>query len=365
MLATKSIGFRYDSSDELSSLMEDFRLMCNDAIRIALDYEKENGGERVRNRFKLIKLAYLRLKEYGLHSHYILSACEVAYSAYRNKSRKSRPYIKRGFVKLTNQSYLLNHLILRIPTRPRHFIFLTLRATNYQLSLLENPLIKRGSVTVTLGTASISVRKEIAEVETRGKIGIDLNEKNITWSDSEGRTERADTSEVAELKERYREIRSKIARRVHNDMRLRRRLLSKYGKRERDTTIQQIHRTTKRIVEHAKTGKMAIVMEKLKGIRKLYHKGNGQGPSYRGRLNTWTFREIQRQVEYKANWDGIPVTYVNPRGTSSRCPGCGSSLTRLLGRKLLCPHCNKTEDRDAIASRNIMACVVPQARPSR
>jgi len=51
--------------------------MRNDAIRIALK-------EKPRSRFKLIETAYLRLKEYGLHTHYILSACEVAYSVYRN-----------------------------------------------------------------------------------------------------------------------------------------------------------------------------------------------------------------------------------------------------------------------------------------
>src|SRR2546425_12201141 len=68
-----------------------------------------------------------RLKEYGLHTHYILSACEVAYSVYRNKGRKSDPYIERAFLKLDNQSYSLNHLLLRIPTTPRHFVYLTLQ----------------------------------------------------------------------------------------------------------------------------------------------------------------------------------------------------------------------------------------------
>lgn len=63
----------------------------------------------VRSKFKLIELAYSRLKEYRLHTHYILSACEVAYSAYRNKNRRSRPYFKRAFVKLTSQCYVLNH----------------------------------------------------------------------------------------------------------------------------------------------------------------------------------------------------------------------------------------------------------------
>jgi len=80
----KAVQFRYVASDELTSLFEDFRLMCNDAVRIALK-------EKPRSRFTLIEMAYPRLKEYGLHTHYILSACEVAYSVYRNKDRKSPP----------------------------------------------------------------------------------------------------------------------------------------------------------------------------------------------------------------------------------------------------------------------------------
>ena len=134
-------------------------------------------------------------------------------------------------------------------------------------------------------------------------------------------------------------------------------LLAKYGERERDRTSQALHRVTRRIVEHAKENGYAIVMERLKGIRKLYRRGNGQGASFRGRMNSWAFRELQRQVDYKARWDGSPVHYVDPRGTSRRCPSCGCSpLVRLEGRRLLCPSCNLCEDRDVIAAKNVMAC---------
>jgi transposase len=81
-------------------------------------------------------------------------------------------------------------------------------------------------------------------------------------------------------------------------------------------------------------------------------------------MNSWIFREDQRQIDYKARWEGIPTHYVNPRGTSRKCPDCGSSLVELEGRRLWCPECKKSEDRDVVASKNLVACVVPQARPS-
>jgi hypothetical protein len=138
----KSIQFSYVASADLRFLFEDFRLMCNDAIRIAIE-------QRPKSRFTLIKQAYQRLKEYGLHTHYILSACEVAFAAYRNKDRKADPYFKRAFLKITSQSYQVNHLILRIPTRPREYIYLTLKASDYHLSLIDDPALKRGSITIT------------------------------------------------------------------------------------------------------------------------------------------------------------------------------------------------------------------------
>jgi hypothetical protein len=83
----------------------------------------------------------------------------------------------------------------------------------------------------------------------------------VTWSDSSGLVGREDTSAVAELKERYKAIRGKIAERTYKDRRIMRALLAKYGKRERDRTLHALHRITKRIVEHAKKNGYAILLE--------------------------------------------------------------------------------------------------------
>lgn len=355
---TRSISFTYAASAELSSLFEDFRLMCNDAIRVAMELHPTS-------RFKLIELAYPRLKEYGLHTHYILSACEVAFSVYRNKNRTRAPHIRRAFLKLDSQSYCLDHLLLRIPTKPRRFIYIILQGSDYHISFLDDPCLKRGSVTISSSKVSVAFSKSVAEFETRGSVGIDLNERNVTATDSSARTTYYDTSEVAEIRERYRDAKAKIGERTRQDWRVSKPLLAKYGRREKDRTVQRLHRVTKAIVDDAMRNQFGIVMENLKGIRKLYRKGNGQGTSFRGRMNSWTFRELQRQVEYKARWKGIPVKYVNPRGTSRKCPECGSRVVPLQERKLYCAECDRTWDRDVLASRNIMACAVPQARPPR
>jgi putative transposase len=332
--------------------------MCNDAIRIAL-------AEKPKNRFKLIELAYPRLREYGLHSDYILASCEIAYSSYNNKKRRSRPRVRSPFLKLYGKSFVLNHLLLRISTSPKNFIYLTLQGSAYHLSFIDDPALEARSVTITSNGVFIAFSKEVCELEPKGRIGVDVNEHNITWSGTSGKTARFDTSEIAELKERYRAITARIARRTQKDRRVMKHLLGKYGERERNRSVQAFHRISKSMVAIAKENHSGIIMERLTGIRKLYRRGNGKGRFFRERMNSWMFREPQRQVEYKAAWEGVPIAYAYPKGTSSNCPDCGSRVVKLVDRKLYCPKCDKTWDRDVLASKNLMAAVVPAARPTK
>src|SRR5438477_11451232 len=75
--------------------------------------------------------------------------------------------------------------------------------------------------------------------------------------------------------------------------------------------------------------RQAIVLENIQGIRSLYRKGNGQGRRYRGRMNSWSFGEAQRQIEYKARSVGLPVISLSrreTRATSITSPRCGERL---------------------------------------
>jgi hypothetical protein len=67
-----------------------------------------------------------------------------------------------------------------------------------------------------------------------------------------------------------------ISQRTHRDRKVCDRLLNKYGIRERNRTVQRVHLISKKIVKHAVENKLAITLEKLKGIRQLYRRGNGR-----------------------------------------------------------------------------------------
>ena len=166
---------------------------------------------------------------------------------------------------------------------------------SYTQRFLSQPDLEARSVTLTPDSLSISVRKQVQFLACIEMLGIDSNLDNVTLADTEEQTERYDLSKVRLLKSRYRKVRSHLSR---NDVGVERRLSSKYGRLERNRVSWLLHNVSANVVLQAKLKRQAIVMEDLRGIRKLYRKGNGQGRSYRSRMNSWSYGELQRQIQY-------------------------------------------------------------------
>jgi len=94
---------------------------------------------------------------------------------------------------------------------------------------------------------------------------------------------------------------------------------------------------------------MGVILEDLNGIKERVLNGS---KSLNRKLSKWNARELQRLIEYKAKWFGIPVIYVNPRNSSRVCPACGGWLIPQEGRLMKCS-CGFIEDRDFIAVLNL------------
>jgi len=344
--AVKAVKFSCVPTVEMLSLLGTFRCMVNDALRIGFE-------KKPRSRFQLITMAYSDLKDrYGLHTHYILNACECAFAMLRNRKWRKQPYARHLFMKLDNQTHKFDQNSLRIPTLPRNFIHIPLIGGEYQSSLLHDSSLKRGSVTITESSVVLAVTKTVEEVKPSKAVAYDINEKNVASSDGE----RFDLSDVAGVKHQYSRIRASIAKKTHNDRRTKQSLLAKYGKREKHRSTQVLHRISKEIVADAKKSNSRIVLERLTYIRSSSRRGNGQRREMRGRLNRWGFHELQRQIEYKAKWEGIPVEYVRATLTSKTCSQCGNINRKLRFEKCwACPSCGVQHDRDFNAARNILA----------
>jgi putative transposase len=73
-------------------------------------------------------------------------------------------------------------------------------------------------------------------------------------------------------------------------------------------------------------------------------------------LSDQAFGEFKRQIEYKANWYGSKVAYVDrffPSSKTCNVCGCVKENLKLSDRIFICPVCGHTEDRDVNAAKNI------------
>ena len=362
MRVLKCVQQRYVASDEVTRLMEVFRCMMNDCIRIGLQ-------ENVSSLKALSLNCYPCLKRYDVLSYYKLCAISRASGIlknYHNFARKGRgtrvPYVWKPQL-VTCYGFKVNDGKFLLPSRVDERIEIPLN--NYVRRVLTVSGLQVRSVTLISDKLSLSIAKKVEPVKPVGVAGVDCNLTNVTTAVvPHGSVSRFDLSRAVSARQQC------IATKAHmrrNDVRIRRGVYRKYGELQKNRVRWILHNASKHLVEEAKRGSYAIVMEDLKGIRNLYRKGNGQARWYRGLLNGWMFREFQRQVEYKAKWEGLPVHFVRAYGSSARCSRCGHRLLSEENRMQTCLKCGFHVDRDVNAALNLAAKgmrFVPVASPS-
>ena len=238
---------------------------------------------------------------------------------------------------------------MSIPYKPRQSINILLN--EHTTKILSDTSLKVRSFSINESGISICISKEVEEIICDHTIGIDRNLRNVTVGDNKIVTI-YNTSKLVQIKENTIHVLSTFRR---NDHRILKKLSSKLGKRRTRRINQLLHEVSKDVIQNAKDSKSMIIFENLKGIRKLYKRGNGQGNKFRRKLNSWSFYEFQRQIQYKAKWEGVPVKFIDPKCTSRLCPRCGKRLQedRRRRRDLWCGNCKRWCDRDVIAAINI------------
>lgn len=351
-VAIKSVKQGYQPNNIILNLLDTFRFMVNECIRIGL----ENNVSSMK---RLSSFSYTQLDRYAIYGNYKI--CAIARAAGILAARKKS--IKRGVVtknpyavKPTLTAYLgfkIVDNVIRIPLGNRKYFDIPLNDHTQKILQSVRGIVIH-SFTLTANTVNISYSRQVKEIEVNGISGIDRNLRNLTYGNCE-RVIRYDLSQAIEIAETTKDIVKSFKR---NDARIRKKLASKYGQRRRDRVNQILHSVSKDVVHQAKRHKEAIAFEDLTRIRQLYQRGNGQTRYQRRVMNSWSFSEIKRQIDYKARWEGIPVIQLSKsdtRSTSSRCPQCGERLQedRREYRQLWCPECKRWQDRDVVAAMNL------------
>ena len=301
--------------------------MTNECIRIGL----MNDASSLK---RLSSLSYKELKRYNVPSYYKLCAISKAAGilASRKKSIKrgfetKDPYLKRSIL-VSCYSFRIVNDKLRIPLGNKRFEEIPL--VEHTLKVLSDKSLKVNSFTLTESSLSLCISKQVEQLVPLAAVGIDRNIRNLT-AGNRSKVIYYDMTKIVKIGEITKDIVRSFKR---NDVRIRKELASKYGTRKRNRIQNILNKISKNIVQSALESKEAIVFEDIKYIRSMYRRGNYQGKDYRRLMNNnWPFYEIKRQIEYKAQWLGVPIIHLTKketRGTSLECPSCGERLQKAL-----------------------------------
>jgi putative transposase len=255
-----------------------------------------------------------------------------------------RKYSRKKFVKN------VKHVVLTAPNQgvkadkeKREIYILSLKLTlNYNF---RNDFEKVNQIELDEQYVYISVTiPEKPMIEPKTWIGIDRNTTGhiATLASPETWKVWKLGKKADHTHKKYREIRRKLQKAGKLG------LLKKIKNRENRIIRDLNHKVSRKIVEIAKKDNAGIKLEELDGIR-----NNKKRTKYFNYgLNSWSFYQLEKFIEYKAKLEGIPITYVEPKNTSKECSRCGSIGIR-EGKSFKCPHCGHVDHADANASFNI------------
>ena len=145
------------------------------------------------------------------------------------------------------------------------------------------------------------------------------------------------------VKGRYQYIKRKLQ---HIGTRSAKRHLKRLSGRERRFVLDTNHCVSKAVVNKQFS---AFAMEKLWGIRR-----KNRGRLFNKRFGSWSFAELQRFIQYKAEQKGKTTIFINPYHTSQCCSRCGyAKRGNRKGSFFQCLNCGFSLNADLNASRNI------------
>lgn len=178
----------------------------------------------------------------------------------------------------------------------------------------------------------ISIEKEPSPIDGDKIVGIDLGITNIATSSNglkiEGASRQAFKNKCAKVRASLQSKGTKGAKKV----------LKRLSGKERRRIKHENHVISRQLVNDAKTHTCKIIrMERLKDIRtktKTWNKHTNR------MMAGWSFYELQKFVEYKAEEAGIKVEYINAAYTSQTCHTC-LKLGSRLGERFVCLTCGE------------------------
>lgn len=331
-----------DRAESLLELQQMFSQGCNLVAEIA---EQENESNRIR----LHHFTYYKLREQFPRIGAQMSCNAIAKVAQALKALRKKQKLtfkESSSVHFDKRTYSLKGNILSLFTLQGR-IKIPLEPCPFHLSYLEKGIIKEAELVRKGKRWFFNLVLDIPDVlpMEKGKIlAVDFGENNLAAT-STGKL--FGGGKVKNQRDKFLAHRRRLQCKGSQSAKQRLRQIS--GKEYRH--IKHVnHCIAKELVAEAERNECkTIVLEDLKNIRERIRANK----KVRSRLHRWSFDELRRFVEYKAQSKGIEVIYVNPAYTSQTCSKCFFQGNRSKHR-FLCPNCGSQQHSDLNASQNLL-----------
>ena len=353
--ALKTRALPEGSCDKLLEFLRLYR----DAVQIVVD--RIWSINKKLSRRKLHRLFYSDLVSTGFRTHHAkeiyIYANSLVDSARSNGGRK--PVLRRLSARIDKYDYRLDldNMTLTLKLHSDHEVKLKLVTSRDRVEKFRGWSNYEIVVKYEDGEFWVSVyfRRAIKPVKPRTVMAIDLNFDNITLAilTLDGRLVK-----LKRFKTPYRKILTRriwierIQKKYSSSWRFIRgvrRTIERHGERTRNISWDYSHKVGDLVAELAIRYRSAIILEDLEKLRE----NNKRGKRFNKKLGLWFYRRIQFCIEYETRERDLEVIKINPKGTSSKCPRCGSKLIENENRVLRCRKCGFTGDRDVIATINL------------
>ncbi len=332
-------------------------------LEYALAYALENN---VKSFVGLKGRIYKRLRGMypGLPSHYAYTVCQDAANRVksflklkrRDLARTEKPEVRRVSIWLDDHLWRLEgYTRVKIATH-RGWVEVGLRPHKLYWRYANKPGWRlAGEAKLRLGSDKAELiftfRKEVYRpYKPKAVVPVDLNENNVTFK--AGEEVYVVKTNLKRLVVGYHEHRRRLQKKHQQKRpRLFRRLVRalREGERKRGIRCQ----VASLVVKRAKELGAVVVLENLPKMAPANMALRANGKLLRHRIYQAGFRAMLKAIVEECLENDVPYALVNPRGTSSTCPFCGSKLVRGCARRLRCPGCNLQAGRDVIAVLNL------------
>ncbi|PNV81223.1 MAG: hypothetical protein C0179_03810, partial [Fervidicoccus sp.] len=350
-------------------------------IREALKIIVENDVRSVKRAHELC-YRVLREKYPNLHNKFVQEAYKKALAMYRsyrkllNKWRKlpekkrdkisppSLPSIEDNkVIELHIGTYRLERrhgfLILRVSRGDNNYLRFLVMEYSYARRELDGAKLGNSKIIANENNIylHLAIRKNIEVNEHKNKLFIDINEDSVDCLLVDYDKNRAVLfsikHDIRRLRTNYRRIRRSIQIKVENHY-LQRKLLAKYGSRERRRVEDRLKKVATLLAEIGKYYNADLVRENLKDLNLNRKRGNRQ-LSYR--LSSLPYRKLVSYIDYKFNERGLNVSVVDAKKTSITCPVCGyaDKANRVDRDSFKCRKCGFAFNAQYVACLNLFS----------